>query len=146
VASLVKWFLAIPYYVVLAFLWIGAVIAIIIAWFAILFTGPIPSGAVRLCRGCDPVGNRVTAHAFPLATGRHPRSNCVHSVGRNAGFVNRGDNMTTLSDEITIHGDRPATNAVAELHNATGDVARWTSYKFYSFRPKQTEPNPLPKY
>jgi hypothetical protein len=36
---LVKWLLAIPHYIVLFFLWIGAVVAVIIAWFAILFTG-----------------------------------------------------------------------------------------------------------
>ena len=34
-----KWFLAIPHYVVLVFLWIAAVMIVIIAWFAILFTG-----------------------------------------------------------------------------------------------------------
>ncbi len=31
---LVKWLLAIPYYIVLAFLWLGALIAVILAWFA----------------------------------------------------------------------------------------------------------------
>ena len=36
---LVKWFLAIPHYIVLAFLWLGAVFAVLFAWFAILFTG-----------------------------------------------------------------------------------------------------------
>jgi hypothetical protein len=39
---LVKWFLAIPHYVVLFFLYIGAVFAVIAAWFAILFTGRYP--------------------------------------------------------------------------------------------------------
>jgi Domain of unknown function (DUF4389) len=41
---LVKWFLAIPHYVVLAFLWIAAVVIVIVAWFAILFTGRHPTG------------------------------------------------------------------------------------------------------
>src|SRR5207245_11474184 len=41
---LVKWLLAIPHYVVLVFLAIGAVIAVIVAWFAILFTGTYPKG------------------------------------------------------------------------------------------------------
>ncbi len=36
---LVKWLLAIPHYVVLFFLAIGAFFAVIAAWFAILFTG-----------------------------------------------------------------------------------------------------------
>src|SRR3989454_8828303 len=39
---LVKWLLAIPHYVVLFFLWIGALVSIVIAWFAILFTGTSP--------------------------------------------------------------------------------------------------------
>jgi len=39
---LVKWFLAIPHCVVLFFLYIGAVFAVIAAWFAILFTARYP--------------------------------------------------------------------------------------------------------
>src|SRR6476469_5674119 len=39
---LVKWLLVIPHVIVLTFLWIGAVVVIIIAWFAILFTGRDP--------------------------------------------------------------------------------------------------------
>src|SRR5688572_3642315 len=41
---LIKWFLAIPHYVVLFFLCLGAVFAVIAAWFAILFTGRYPRG------------------------------------------------------------------------------------------------------
>ncbi|HWB21977.1 MAG TPA: DUF4389 domain-containing protein [Gaiellaceae bacterium] len=41
---LVKWFLAIPHFVVLAFLWIGAIFATIWAFFALLFTGRYPRG------------------------------------------------------------------------------------------------------
>jgi hypothetical protein len=43
-APLYKWLLAIPHYIVLFFLVIGAVFAIIVAWFAVLFTGKWPSG------------------------------------------------------------------------------------------------------
>src|SRR5438046_1033486 len=39
---LVKWFLAIPHYVVLWFLGIAAFFCVVIAWFAILFTGRYP--------------------------------------------------------------------------------------------------------
>jgi hypothetical protein len=41
---LVKWFLAIPHYVVLAFLWLAFVVSVVCAWFAILFTGHYPRG------------------------------------------------------------------------------------------------------
>ena len=41
---LIKWLLAIPHYIILAFLWIAFVIVWIIAFFAILFTGRFPKG------------------------------------------------------------------------------------------------------
>lgn len=39
-----NWFLAIPHYVVLVVLWIGAAVIAVIAWFAVLFTGVWPRG------------------------------------------------------------------------------------------------------
>src|SRR4051812_21721954 len=41
---LIKWLLAFPHYILLAFLYLGAVLAVIAAWFAILFTGRYPRG------------------------------------------------------------------------------------------------------
>jgi len=41
---LVKWLLAIPHYIILWFLWIAAIVCVVIAWFAILFTGRYPRG------------------------------------------------------------------------------------------------------
>ena len=52
---LVKWFLAIPHYIVLFFLWFAFVVITIVAWFAILFTGPLPALAVQLQRRRDPL-------------------------------------------------------------------------------------------
>ncbi len=47
---LVKWLLAIPHFVVLAFLWIAAVLAVVVAWFAIVFTGRYPRSGSRSSR------------------------------------------------------------------------------------------------
>jgi len=51
---LVKWFLAIPHYIVLFFLWVAAVVVVIVAWFAILFTARYPKGHLRLRGGRHP--------------------------------------------------------------------------------------------
>ena len=48
---LVKWLLAIPHYIVLVFLTIGAVLAVIVAWFAVLFTGRYPRGIFNFVEG-----------------------------------------------------------------------------------------------
>jgi hypothetical protein len=69
---LVKWLLAIPHYIVLAFLVIGAVLAIIVAWFAILFTGRYPRGLFDYVVGVGRWTLRVQAYAFLLVTDRYP--------------------------------------------------------------------------
>jgi len=69
---LVKWFLAIPHYIVLFFLSIGAFFAVIIAWFAIIFTGRYPRGLFDYVVGVGRWGLRVNAYAFLLVTDRYP--------------------------------------------------------------------------
>ncbi len=69
---LVKWFLAIPHYVVLFFLVIAAVFAVIVAWFAILFTGRYPRGIFDFVEGVMRWGFRVQAYAMLLVTDRYP--------------------------------------------------------------------------
>ena len=69
---LVKWLLAIPHYVVLFLLYIGALIAIVIAWFAILFTGRYPRGLFDYLVGVGRWQNRVVGYAFVLVTHRYP--------------------------------------------------------------------------
>jgi hypothetical protein len=69
---LVKWLLAIPHYIVLAFLNIGAIVAVIVAWFAILFTGTYPRAIFDYVEGVIRWHNRVTAYAFILITDRYP--------------------------------------------------------------------------
>jgi hypothetical protein len=69
---LVKWFLAIPHYIVLAFLGLAALVCIVIAWFAILFTGRYPRGLFDFVVGVGRWGVRVSAYAFLLVTDRYP--------------------------------------------------------------------------
>ena len=69
---LVKWLLAIPHYIVLFFLAIGAIVAVIIAWFAILFTARYPRGLFDFVVGVMRWSNRVTAYAFVLVTDDYP--------------------------------------------------------------------------
>ena len=69
---LVKWFLAIPHYIVLFFLYIGVLIVVVIAWFAILFTGRYPRGLFDFVEGVVRWQNRVTGYALLLVTDRYP--------------------------------------------------------------------------
>jgi hypothetical protein len=69
---LVKWFLAIPHYLVLFFLGIAAFVAVVIAWFAILFTGRYPRALFDFVEGVIRWSNRVTAYALILVTDRYP--------------------------------------------------------------------------
>jgi hypothetical protein len=69
---LVKWLLAIPHFVVLFFLSIGAVVAVVIAWFAILFTGRYPRGLFDYVVGVGRWGLRVEAYALLLVTDQYP--------------------------------------------------------------------------
>ena len=69
---LVKWFLAIPHYIVLFFLEIAAIVIVIIAWFAILFTGHYPRGMFDFVVGVFRWHNRVIAYALILVTDQYP--------------------------------------------------------------------------
>jgi hypothetical protein len=69
---LVKWLLAIPHYIVLFFLNIGAFVAVVFAWFAILFTGRYPRGLFDFVVGVMRWNVRVASYAFVLVTDRYP--------------------------------------------------------------------------
>ena len=69
---LVKWFLVIPHLIVLFFLFIGAAFSVIIAWFAILFTGRYPRGLFDYVVGVGRWALRVSAYATLLLTDRYP--------------------------------------------------------------------------
>ena len=69
---LVKWILAIPHYIVLFFLGLGALLAVVVAWFAILFTGIYPRRLFNYVVGVLRWSNRVQAYAFTLVTDEYP--------------------------------------------------------------------------
>src|SRR5947199_5646711 len=69
---LVKWFLAIPHYIVLVFLQIAVAVVLIIVWFAILFTEHYPRGLFDFVEGVLRWRNRVAAYAFLLVTDEYP--------------------------------------------------------------------------
>jgi hypothetical protein len=69
---LVKWFLAIPHYIVLTILFIALIFVLIVAWFAILITGRYPKGIFTFVEGVIRWQNRVVAYAFTLVTDRYP--------------------------------------------------------------------------
>jgi hypothetical protein len=56
----------------LFFLNIALVVAVIIAWFAILFTAHYPRGLFDFVEGVIRWNNRVLAYAFVLVTDRYP--------------------------------------------------------------------------
>jgi len=69
---LVKWFLAIPHYIVLAVLGVIAFVVVVIAWFAILFTGSYPRSLFDYVVGVGRWSLRVQAYVSLLVTDRYP--------------------------------------------------------------------------
>jgi hypothetical protein len=69
---LVKWLLVIPHYVVLVFLWVAGFLVVVLAWFAILFTGRYPRGMFTFVEGILRWSQRVIAYAFLLVTDAYP--------------------------------------------------------------------------
>jgi hypothetical protein len=69
---LVKWLLAVPHYVVLFFLDIAALVAVVVAWFAILFTGRYPRGIFQFVEGVVRWHSRVIGYALTLVTDVYP--------------------------------------------------------------------------
>jgi hypothetical protein len=69
---LVKWLLAIPHYIVLFFLDIGAVVVAIVAWFAVLLSGRYPRPLFDYIEGVARWHNRVVGYALTLVTDAYP--------------------------------------------------------------------------
>lgn len=70
---LVKWFLAIPHFIVLFFLWFGLVVTTIVAGFAILFTGRYPRSLFNFNVGVIRWNWRVAFYCYAaIGTDQYP--------------------------------------------------------------------------
>jgi len=69
---LIKWFLAIPHFIVLVFLFLAAVICVIISWFSILLFGDQPRTLFHFVEGVLRWSLRVSAYALLLTTDQYP--------------------------------------------------------------------------
>lgn len=69
---LIKWLLAVPHYVVLAFLWLAVLFVVLYAWVAILVTGRYPRWAFDFVVGVGRWHLRVLAYVGLLVTDRYP--------------------------------------------------------------------------
>jgi Domain of unknown function (DUF4389) len=69
---LAKWAMAIPHFIVIGLLDAAVVVVVIVAWFAILFTGRYPRGLFDFVVGVGRWWLRVEAYAILLVTDRYP--------------------------------------------------------------------------
>lgn len=64
--------LAIPHYVVVRALTLASMVAVVVAWFAVVITGRHPRSLFNFSAGVLRWNCRVIAYAFLLATDKYP--------------------------------------------------------------------------
>ncbi|CAB4371124.1 unannotated protein [freshwater metagenome] len=69
---MIKWFLAIPLYIVGLVYVIYGLIMLAIAWFSILFTGSMPQSSADVIVRVNQYWNRLYGYAIILVTDEYP--------------------------------------------------------------------------
>ena len=75
-----KFITSIPHFIILFFLWIGALLVTVVAWFFILIAGRYPQGLFQYVAGVIRWGARVTAYFLSL-TDEYPPFNLSATAG-----------------------------------------------------------------
>lgn len=101
----IKWLLAIPHFIILYVLGIIAELVVIIAWFAILFTGKYPRAMFDFITGVLRWSNRVSVYSL-LLTDAYPPFTLDHVPSPTGGIAVIG----THSGASPVVGSPPARN------------------------------------
>jgi hypothetical protein len=112
---LVKWLAAIPHYVVLLFLYIATFVVVIMARFAIVFTGTYPRGTFGFVEGVFLWTSRVTAYGFTSSPTNTRRSGWPG---------NRAGRSQVPGEPARGHGDRLVLEVGADRVVVSGATVR----------------------
>jgi hypothetical protein len=109
-----KYITAIPHFIILNFLWLGAAIVTVIAWFFILFTGRYPRGLYDYVVGVVRWNARASAYVlsltdeyppFNLSAGAGPAGGDAYLISTILGFLLTGGAVAGIVTLALIAGD-----------------------------------------